>query len=102
MKLMRIISVETIKNFWEKPKYNDSEQALRAWFFEVKKEEWKSPNDVKVKYKNASVIGNNRIVFNIKGNKYRLVVAVRCKFKIIFIRFIGVHSEYDKIDVKNI
>ncbi len=102
MKLMRIISVKTIKDFWEKPKYNDSEQALRAWFFEVKKEEWKSPNDVKAKYKNASVIGNSRIAFNIKGNKYRLIVAVRYKFKIVFVRFIGTHSEYDKIDAKNI
>ncbi|MCK5510218.1 type II toxin-antitoxin system HigB family toxin [Candidatus Parcubacteria bacterium] len=99
---MRIISIKTIKDFWEKPKYKDSEQALRAWFFEVKKEEWKSPNDVKNKYKNASVVGNGRIVFNVKGNKYRLIVAIRYKFKIVFIRFIGTHSEYDRINEKNI
>ncbi len=99
---MRIISIKTIKDFWKNPKYKDSEQALRAWFFEVKKEKWISPNDVKIKYKNASIIGNNRIVFNIKGNKYRLIVSVKYKFKIVFIRFIGTHSEYDKIDAKNI
>ncbi len=99
---MRIIAIKTIKSFWENPRYKDSEQALRAWFFEIKKEEWRSPNDIKIKYKSASVIGNNRIVFNIKGNKYRLIVAVRYKFKIVFIRFIGTHSEYDKIDAKNI
>ena len=99
---MRIISISTIKDFWENSKYKDSEQALRAWFFEVKKEDWKSSSDVKQKYRDASIIGNNRIIFNIKGNKYRLIVAVKYKLKIIFIRFIGTHSEYDKIDVKNI
>ncbi|MEA1963088.1 MAG: type II toxin-antitoxin system HigB family toxin [Patescibacteria group bacterium] len=99
---MRIISVKTIKDFWENPKYKDSEQALRSWFFEIKKEEWKTPNDIKTKYKNVSIVGNSRAVFNIKGNKYRLVVAIKYKFKIIFIRFIGTHSEYDKIDAKNI
>ena len=99
---MRIISLKTIKEFWEKSKYRDSEQALRAWYFEVKNEEWNIPADVKLKYRNASIVGRNRIVFNVEGNKYRLVVAVRYKFKIVFIRFIGTHQDYDKIDIKNI
>lgn len=99
---MRVISIKTIKNFGKDKKYNDSEQALRAWYWEIKKEEWQSPNDVKRKYKNASVIGHERIVFNIKGNKYRLIVAVKYKIQIIFIRFIGTHDEYDKINAKNI
>jgi mRNA interferase HigB len=99
---MRIISIKKIKDFWEDPRYKDSEQSLRAWFFEIKKENWKSPNDIKRKYKNASIVGNRRVVFNIKGNKYRLIVLVRYKFKIVFIRFIGTHEQYDKTDAKNI
>jgi mRNA interferase HigB len=99
---MRIIVVRTIKNFWSKIKYKDSEQALKAWFYEVKKEKWKSPNDVKKKYPKAGIINNNRVVFNIKGNKYRLIAAIKYEFQIIFIRFIGTHEEYDKIDAKNI
>lgn len=99
---MRIIAIKTIKNFWGIPKYKDSEQSLKAWFNEIKKEQWQSPNDVKNKYRNASIVANNRVVFNIKGNKYRLIVAVQYKFKIIFIRFIGTHKECDKIDVENI
>lgn len=99
---MRIIAIKTIKDFWADKKHKDSEQSLRAWYFEVKKEEWKSPNDVRKKYKNASIIGNNRIIFNIKGNKYRLIVSVRYDKQIIYIRFVGSHDEYDKIDAKNI
>ena len=99
---MRVISIKTIKDFWKDKKYSDSEQALRAWYWEVKREKWQSPNEVKRKYKNASIIGHERIVFNIKGNKYRLIVAIKYKFQIIFIRFIGTHNEYDKINAKNI
>jgi mRNA interferase HigB len=86
----------------DKKSYRDSEQSLRAWFFEVKEDNWKSPNDLKKKYRNASIIRNSRVVFNVKGNKYRLIVIVNYKLKIVFIRFIGTHKEYDKIDVKNI
>ncbi len=99
---MRIISIKTIKDFWEKVRNKDSEQSLRAWFFEVKEDDWKSPNDLKKKYRNVSIIGNSRVVFNIKGNKYRLIVAVNYKLKLVFIRFVGTHKEYDKIDAKNI
>lgn len=99
---MRIIAIKTIKDFWEDNRFKDSEQSLRAWYFEVKKAEWKSPNDVRKKYKNASFVGNNRIIFNIKGNKYRLIVAVRYDKQIIFIRFVGNHDKYNKIDAKNI
>jgi len=99
---MRIIAIKTIKEFWEKKNCQDSEQSLRAWYFEAKEDNWKSPNDLKKKYGNASVIGDGRLVFNIKGNKYRLIVAVNYKMKLVFIRFIGTHQEYDKIDAKNI
>jgi len=100
MKSMRIISVKTIKDFWECREYRDAEQSLRAWFFEVKTEKWKSPHDVKKKYNNASVVGDNRVVFNICGNKYRLIVAVRYDLQIVFVRFVGTHNDYDKINAK--
>ena len=99
---MRIISIKTIKDFWESGKYRDSEQSLKSWYHEVKKERWRSPNDIKLKYRSASILNNNRAVFNIKGNQYRLVVAINYHFRIIFIRFIGTHKEYDKIDAKTI
>lgn len=99
---MRIIAVKTIKDFYSKEKYKDSEQSLKTWFYEVKKEQWKVPNDIKKKYKSVSIISNNRAIFNIKGNKYRLIVAIKYDFQIIYIRFIGTHMEYDKIDAKNI
>ena len=99
---MRIIAIKTLKDFWNNPRYKDSEQSLKAWFYEIKKEQWDSPHDIKIKYKNVSIIQNNRAIFNIKGNKYRLIVAIQYKFKIVFIRFIGTHKEYDKINGQNI
>jgi mRNA interferase HigB len=99
---MRIISIKTIKNFWENKKYRDSEQPLKAWYQETKLAKWKSPNDIKQKYRSVSILNNGRAIFNIKGNQYRLVVAVNYKFQIIFIRFIGTHKEYDKINSKTI
>ena len=99
---MRIISVKTIKDFWENKKYKNSEQSLKSWYHEVKKEKWKSSSDIKEKYKSASILSNNRVIFNIKGNQYRLIVAINYKFKILFIRFIGTHEEYDRIDVTTV
>ncbi|MBF0483825.1 MAG: type II toxin-antitoxin system HigB family toxin [Candidatus Omnitrophica bacterium] len=99
---MRIIARSTLRNFWLKPEHSDSEQALRAWFEEAEKADWKRPNDVKKHYSSASIIGNDRVVFNICGNKYRLVVAIKYDFKIVYIRFIGTHKKYDKINVEEI
>ena len=99
---MRIISRRTLRVFWEKPGRKDAEQPLKAWFQEAVKANWKKPSDIKDQYRNASFVGNDRVVFNIAGNKYRLVVAVHYKKKIIFIRFIGTHSEYDKINVETV
>jgi mRNA interferase HigB len=82
--------------FWEK--HPDAEQPLRAWYHDVKRADWRSPANIKSVYRNASFVGQNRVVFNIKGNKYRLVVAVQYDFRIVFIRFIGTHQEYDAID----
>ena len=84
------------------PEYADSEVSLRAWYHDAKAAEWESSNDLKQQYKSASIVGEGRVVFNIKGNTYRLVVAMDYEFQVIFIRFIGTHGQYDKIDVKTI
>jgi len=99
---MRIIAFRTLRTFFEKPEYSDSEVSLRAWYHEAKIAEWKNSNELKKQYKNASIAGDGRFVFNIKGNDYRLVVAIDFEFQVIFIRFIGTHNQYDKIDVKTI
>lgn len=99
---MRIIAVKTLRDFWENPGYRDVEPSLRAWYAEAKKASWKGPDDIKEDYRSASVVGNNRVVFNIKGNKYRLVVAVRYEFGLVFVRFVGTHGQYDKIDARRI
>jgi mRNA interferase HigB len=93
---MRIIARSTLRNFWEL--YPDAEQPLKAWYDEASRAVWESPTDIKNTYRNASIIANNRVVFNIKGNNYRLIVHVRYDIEIIFIRFIGTHKEYDNID----
>jgi mRNA interferase HigB len=97
---MRILSRSTLRTFWEN--HSDSEEALKTWYHEAARANWLSPADIKVVHANASIIANNRIVFNIKGNKYRLIVAVRYDIGVIFIRFIGTHSAYDKVDAENI
>ena len=99
---MRIIAFKTLKDFFEKPEYSVSEVSLRAWYHDIKTAEWKNSNELKKQYKNASIIGEGRVVFNIKGNDYRLVVAIDYEFQAIFIRFIGTHKQYDKIDAKTI
>lgn len=99
---MRVIAIKTLEDFWSNQKYQDSEQSLKSWFWEIKKDSFKNPNDLKSKYRNASVLKNNRAVFNIKGNKYRLVTAIRYDIQVVFIRFIGTHEEYDKITAQTI
>ncbi|MCB9361381.1 MAG: type II toxin-antitoxin system HigB family toxin [Flavobacteriales bacterium] len=99
---MRVIAIKTIKTFWEKTGCGDSEEHLKAWYLEVKKATWQNPNEIKAKYRSASVVGNNRVVFNICGNKYRLIVAINYAAQIIYIRFIGTHVEYDKIDATTV
>lgn len=99
---MRIIAFRTIREFFEKPEYSDSEVSLRAWYHDAKIADWKNSNELKRQYKNASIVGEGRVVFNIKSNDYRLVVAIDYEFQVIFIRFIGTHKQYDKIDAKTI
>jgi mRNA interferase HigB len=100
--LKNIIAFRTLKEHWEIPGRNDSEQALKSWYREAKKADWNTPNEIKRKYRNASIIGDNRVVFNICGNKYRLVVKVNYTAKFVFIRFIGTHKEYDQIDATKV
>lgn len=97
---MRVIAVKTLKEFWKE--YHDAEIPLRAWYSEVKSARWKKPADVKERYRSVSIIANNRAIFNIAGNKYRLVVAIKYDFQIVYIRFIGTHNQYDKINAVEI
>lgn len=97
---MRIIAIKTLKSFWEK--FPNAQQALFAWNEEVEKAYWDTPNALKSQFRNASVITNKRVVFNIHGNTYRLVVDVEYRYKIVFVVWFGTHAEYDKIDVKKL
>jgi mRNA interferase HigB len=97
---MRIISKKVLIDFYEK--YNDSRSSLESWHAEAKHAEWETSTDVKKQYRTASILRNNRVVFNICGNKYRLVVKVEYKLKTIYIRFIGTHKEYEKINAEEI
>jgi len=99
---MRIIAFRTLRSFWEKTESADSEISLRSWYYEAKNSEWKNANELKQLYKNASIIEDGKVVFNIKGNTYRLVVSIDYEYQVIFIRFIGTHKQYDKIDIKTI
>ena len=99
---MRVIAFRSLREFWNKAEYADAEISLRSWYHDVKNSEWNNSNELKQQYKNASIVGEGRVVFNIKGNKYRLVVSIDYEFKVIFIRFIGTHKQYDDIDVKTI
>lgn len=97
---MRVISKKILRDFWKA--HADSEQQLKSWFQETSKALWKSPNDVKLEYPNASILANNRVVFNIKGNNYRLIVRINYSYQMVWIRFIGTHGEYDTINANEI
>ncbi|MDH4200680.1 MAG: type II toxin-antitoxin system HigB family toxin [Spirochaetia bacterium] len=99
---MRIIAKRTITAFYEKTPFRDSKSALEAWYDDTRKSDWKNPSDIKEKYRNASILQKNRVIFNIHGNKYRLVVKLNYDAQIVYIRFIGAHAQYDKIDSENI
>ena len=97
---MRVVAIRTLREFWEKSGHQDAEQPLKAWYAEAKKAYWKTPQMIKDRYRSASFVGQNRVVFNIGGNKYRLVVFIKYEMETVFIRFIGTHKEYDKIKVE--
>ena len=95
---MRIISRKRLRQFWERRPYADAEQPLKAWFREASKADWSSPLAIKAMYRSASIVGNSRVVFNIAGNKYRLVVKVNYPYRVMYVRFMGTHQQYDAIE----
>lgn len=94
---MRIIAISTLRAFWIK--HPEAQTPLQAWYALASRGDWKSPSDIKNAYRNASFTANNRVVFNIKGNDYRLVVLVRYDKRLLFVKFVGTHAQYDKINV---
>ena len=96
----RIFAKRTLREFWER--HADAEQYLKTWYDTAIGSDWKTPNEVKNTYANASILKNERIVFNIKGNSYRLVAKFNFEKQWIFIRFIGTHADYDQIDANSI
>jgi mRNA interferase HigB len=97
---MRIIAKKRLREFWEE--YPDAQEPLLAWYREVQQEDWATPAKVKQKYGNASIVADNRVVFNIKGNDYRLVVKINYAYRVVYIRFVGTHAEYDNVDVEEV
>jgi mRNA interferase HigB len=99
---MRIIAVSTLREFWGRPGRRDAEQPLRAWVHIVKAADWSKPTDVEAMFRSADILGSGRAIFDIGGNKYRLVAAIHYRGKRIYIRFIGSHKEYDQIDAGSV
>lgn len=93
---MKIVAVRTLRQCWET--HPSAEQPLKAWHDEARKAEWKKPQDIKSYYASASFIGGNRVVFNIKGNDYRLVTAIAYRVGVVYVKFVGTHAEYDRVD----
>jgi len=99
---MRIISRKPLKEFYSDPAHKDAEAPCTAWFKEVEKADWETPNQVKEHFGNASILKDGRAVFNIGGNKYRIVAWINYDFRVVYIRFVGTHEEYDGIDAQTI
>lgn len=97
---MRVFSRATLQAFWNA--HRDAEGPLRAWFDEVEKASWTGPQDIRARYRSADFVANDRVIFNIRGNNYRLIVHVSYRFHAVYIRFIGTHVEYDKVDAATI
>ena len=98
--LMRVIAANTIKDYWEE--HPDSEPSLKAWLQEVEQSNWKTPHELKQKYRHASILTGKRVVFNIGGNNFRLIVDIEYRLKIVFVVWFGTHSQYDLIDAKTV
>ncbi len=97
---MRVISRRALREFWEH--HRDAEGPLLAWYREARQGDWDNPASVKARFPKASLVGNNRVVFNIKGNEYRLVVRINYRYRVVYVRFVGTHSEYDRVDVREV
>ena len=97
---MHVIKRRTLIEFYEQPRYQDAKGPMEAWFYEATHAQWASPADVKGSCRSASILKDNRVVFNIAGNKYRLVERINYDSKTVFVRFVGTHREYDRIDAE--
>ncbi len=97
---MRVIAKKVLRDFWKI--HADCEQQLKSWFQEASNAQWKNPNEIKLDFPSASILNDNRVVFNIKGNHYRLIVRLNYDYQMIWIRFIGTHAAYDKIKADEI
>ena len=97
---MHVISRKTLREFYRRPGCEDAKGPLEAWFYEAKHADWRSPADIKARFRSASFLKDNRVAFNIGGNKYRLVVKINYPTKTVFIRFVGTHKEYDQVDAE--
>lgn len=97
---MRIIAKRTLREFWKL--HPDAEQPLLAWYREVEREDWDTPVRIKAKYRSASILRDSRAVFNIKGNDYRLVVKINYPYRVVYIRFVGTHAQYDAVDPEEV
>ena len=100
---MRIIAKRTLRQFWERDRrFADAQRALEDWYAQASLADWATPTDIKAQYRDASILKGSRVVFNICGNKYRLVVKINYPYRVIYVRFVGTHAEYDMIAVETV
>jgi mRNA interferase HigB len=99
---MHIVSRALLVSFYEQPGHQDAGESLQAWYEIASKAQWQTPADVKAQFGNASIVGNNRVVFNIKGNDYRLIVAFAYRMGWGFVKFVGTHAQYDAVDASTV
>jgi mRNA interferase HigB len=97
---MRVIAVSTLRTFWQS--HADAEQPLKAWHEEACQAVWARPSDIKAQYRNVSILKNRRVVFNIKGNDYRLIVSIAYKLQIVYVKSVGTHKQYDAVDAETV
>jgi mRNA interferase HigB len=100
--LMRVIAKSSLVKFWNQPGRSDAKNPLQSWHDEAQKTSWQTPQNIKDQYSSASICGNNRVVFNIAGNKYRLIVEMQYQAGIAWVKFIGTHAQYDQINVESV
>ncbi len=100
---MRVIALSTLRAFWEgRAAYSDAREPILAWYRQALKADWRSPADVKREFGRASILRDGRVVFNVAGNNYRLVVWINYPYRVVYVRFIGTHAQYDRIDAQSI
>jgi mRNA interferase HigB len=97
---VRVIAKRTLREFWRRAP--QAEAPLSAWYADARRADWASPNTIKRRYPAASILPGNRVVFNIAGNKYRLVVRINYFYRVVYVRFVGTHAEYDRIDAESV